>query len=209
MGTAERRQRERERKEREIVETARELFFEKGYLATTVDDIAARLEVSKGSIYLRFSSKDEIYYAVARSGLEVFRDMLASASADGTGLERFTAMGRAYVEFWTSYPEHRRLFGESGLVSPPSTSGPQGLEFIRVGDEATALMVRAVNDGIEDGSIRSGVSPELLVFCASSAVEGVLSGMERRGAKMARLGKDREEVLTFLFDLFRDALRTP
>lgn len=53
-------QRKRSKRIREIVQTAAELFGERGYDAVSVDDVADRLDVTKGSLYYYFSSKDEL-----------------------------------------------------------------------------------------------------------------------------------------------------
>src|SRR5690606_8324081 len=107
MGTAERRQRERERKEREIIDAARVLFFQKGYESTSVDEIAARLEIAKGSVYMYFSNKEELFYAVANDGMRIALEMYEEAvKEERTGLDKLMAIGRAYIRFWSSHPDY-------------------------------------------------------------------------------------------------------
>lgn len=53
----------------EIVEAALELFVEKGFVATKIEDIARRAGVTKGTPYLYFSNKEEIFKEVVRSAL--------------------------------------------------------------------------------------------------------------------------------------------
>ena len=60
----ERKEKKRDVKRR-IVEAAWQLFYEKGYNGTTVDDIIALSETSKGSFYYYFSSKDELLNTLA------------------------------------------------------------------------------------------------------------------------------------------------
>lgn len=200
MGTAERRKRERSRREREIIDAARDLFFEKGFDSTSVDEVAARLELSKGTIYLYFGSKEELYFAVAKDGLAVARDLFHEAlSAQGTGLKKLEAIGRAYISFWSSQPEYRKLLHDTRLRTPPERSGPQGQEFARIGAEAFGMMVEAIREGMKDGSIRRDTSPEKFAFLASSAVDGILDRYERRGGKA--IGPEREEALEYAFEL--------
>jgi len=54
-------EREKENRRNTILKAARRLFFDRGFKAVTVDSIAAKSEISKGSIYLCFESKEEIY----------------------------------------------------------------------------------------------------------------------------------------------------
>jgi AcrR family transcriptional regulator len=71
-GTAERGPRWSRRKEArpaELLAAALELFVERGYAATRLDDVARRAGVSKGTLYLYFDSKEALFKAVVREGL--------------------------------------------------------------------------------------------------------------------------------------------
>lgn len=54
----------------EILHAARRIFAEKGFSATTVDDIAEGANVAKGTVYLYFKSKRDIYFAALKQGIE-------------------------------------------------------------------------------------------------------------------------------------------
>ena len=69
MGTKQRRTREKAARRETILEAARGVFAEKGILASTIDEIAARAEVAKGTIYLHFKSKEEMFSALLEEGL--------------------------------------------------------------------------------------------------------------------------------------------
>ena len=53
----------------ELLDAALDLFVEKGYAATKVDEVAARAGVSKGTLFLYFSSKEELFKAVVRQNI--------------------------------------------------------------------------------------------------------------------------------------------
>ena len=53
----------------EISAAALDLFVERGYAGTRLDDVAARAGVSKGTVYLYFASKEDLFKAVVREGL--------------------------------------------------------------------------------------------------------------------------------------------
>jgi AcrR family transcriptional regulator len=61
--------RRKEERPAELMAAALDLFVERGYAATRLDDVAARAGVSKGTLYLYFSSKEELFKAVIRSGI--------------------------------------------------------------------------------------------------------------------------------------------
>lgn len=57
---------------RDILHTAARLFQERGYEATSMQDVASALDVSKGALYHHFQSKDEILFEIMNHGLDVF-----------------------------------------------------------------------------------------------------------------------------------------
>jgi TetR/AcrR family transcriptional regulator len=63
--------RERRKQDRpgELLEAALELFVEKGFAATRAEEVAARAGVSKGTLFLYFASKDELFKAVVRENI--------------------------------------------------------------------------------------------------------------------------------------------
>lgn len=65
---------ERQRKEREalIITTAEEVFLEKGYHNTSIDEIAARVGIAKGTVYLHFPGKEELVVAILERDMQSF-----------------------------------------------------------------------------------------------------------------------------------------
>lgn len=63
------RQRRKEARPQELLDAALQLFVEKGYAATRTDEVAQRAGVSKGTLYLYYPSKEELFKAVVRSNL--------------------------------------------------------------------------------------------------------------------------------------------
>src|SRR5205807_2789923 len=78
---------ERQRQEREalILQVAEEVLVEKGYHETSMDEIAARVGIAKGTVYLHFPSKEDLVVAVFA------RDMQKSLQAVEAAIEGATA----------------------------------------------------------------------------------------------------------------------
>lgn len=70
--------RERQRQEREdlILKAAAELFVERGYHETSMEDIAARVGIAKGTVYLHFASKEDLALAMVVQGARRFANTL-------------------------------------------------------------------------------------------------------------------------------------
>jgi AcrR family transcriptional regulator len=106
--------RERETLERRdaILAAARDLFFEHGIHRTTVDDVAARAEVAKGTVYLYFESKETILAHLLLEGLDALGESLEDAFAEGTPYFAETRLRRisaAYLDFFQNEGEYFRL----------------------------------------------------------------------------------------------------
>jgi len=65
-----------------ILDAANKVFAEKGYHEATMDDIAKHLGVSKGAIYLYFSSKEDLFEAMCRTAPQAFKEILFSSFSD-------------------------------------------------------------------------------------------------------------------------------
>jgi len=70
MGIRERKEREKKQRIDQILRAARKVFFEKGYSAATIEEIAKEAELSQATIYLYFKSKDDLYTTLILPGLE-------------------------------------------------------------------------------------------------------------------------------------------
>jgi AcrR family transcriptional regulator len=112
--TARRRNRERSRGE-EILDAARELFFDKGYRGTTIQQIAFRAGYSKRTVYLDYVSKDEIFMTICVEGGELLLKKLMEIPQDQFSAERsIEQIIDAYVAFSRNQNEYfRMIFSES------------------------------------------------------------------------------------------------
>jgi AcrR family transcriptional regulator len=131
LGTAERRA--------TIVEAAGRLFGERGYDATTLDDVAAAAGVTKPIVYRHFDSKRDLYLALLRRHRDDLRTFADAIPPAGTPEERV----RAVLEFWLDYVEShvyawRMIFRDRG-------GGPEVDAFRReVQDRARAVLAELV-----------------------------------------------------------------
>ena len=81
--TAPRSLKEKQRQEREalILQAAEEVLMEKGYHETSIDEIAARVGIAKGTVYLHFASKEDLVIALFAQDLEKFQQLVGSTVA--------------------------------------------------------------------------------------------------------------------------------
>lgn len=111
MTVLDRKEREFQHREEDILAAALSLFNRDDWQTVTIDQIAAKAEIGKGTIYKHFDSKDEIY---ARLVVGFFGDILKRMKAlDQTKpvLEIIASTMRIFWESFQGRPDYRRLEG--------------------------------------------------------------------------------------------------
>jgi len=93
----------------EILRTAARLFQQRGYDATSMNDVAAALKLSKGGLYHHFQSKDEILFEIMNHAMEITQDrVLNPVRAIADPGERLRALIRLHIEVVLS-PRDREI----------------------------------------------------------------------------------------------------
>ncbi len=110
--TRSRREKEKEDRKGHILAAARQVFFEEGIRRATVDAIAARAEVAKGTVYLYFSTKETILAHLLLEGLDTLNQRLATAYDETSaqcGDARLRRLSAAYYAFYMDEADYFRL----------------------------------------------------------------------------------------------------
>jgi len=101
-GAARGRDEQRRVKREAVLRTAAQLFNEKGYLASTLDEVAERLNVSKPTLYYYVDSKDAILFECVRTGLAMLQAAIQGVDAQGgRAIDKLTAAMRQYAQIVT------------------------------------------------------------------------------------------------------------
>jgi AcrR family transcriptional regulator len=138
----------------ELTAAALEIFVEKGFAATRLDDVAKRAGVSKGTLYLYFESKEELFKAVVREGIvaelgeaEEFIDTFPGTAAD---------LLREIMHRWWLELDASRLAGITKLMMAEAGNFPELARFYHgeVIERAHVMLSRAMERGIASGEFR-------------------------------------------------------
>ena len=136
-----------------ILEAARKIFAKKGYEAATVDDVAEAAGVAKGTLYLYFRSKREIYLAALRHDVLALNRETASRVQAAPAIE---AQVRAFIDARVRYCEENRDFfkiyySEFGNMFSPS---PVPKEFRDMYAQQAKMLQGVLEQAAKRGQIR-------------------------------------------------------
>ncbi|QSB15119.1 TetR/AcrR family transcriptional regulator [Natronosporangium hydrolyticum] len=165
------RQVDRAARREQILAAAVQVFAEKGFAATRVDEIAAAAGVAKGSVYLYFDSREAILTAAFAAYAERSREILAAAAADpGAPLTRLETLIRSVLALVSSDPQRTRLlvdFWAAGIQNLPR------LEIATVYQDYRATVTDLLQQAAAGGDLRTPAT-EAYAAVVVGAVEGCL-----------------------------------
>lgn len=139
----------------EIAAAALELFTEKGFAATRMDDIAARAGVSKGTIYLYFENKEALFKAAVEATMTPALEAAeALVAADGKSAAE---MLRCFVFGWWEMVGSTTLGGVPKLLVAESQNFPELARWFHENmiSRAHRAVVRIVEHGVARGEFRA------------------------------------------------------
>jgi AcrR family transcriptional regulator len=148
----------------ELLEAALDLFVEKGYAATRVEEVAARAGVSKGTLFLYFASKQELFKAVVRHSIagrfSEWSEELDNYVASSTDLLRYC------FSTWWERIGNTKASGITKLMLSEAGNFPELAQFYQqeVVLPGQHLVRRILQRGVERGEFRP-MDLDLSVHC--------------------------------------------
>jgi AcrR family transcriptional regulator len=201
--TRARREREKRERRQSILRAAREAFFENGFHNTTMDNVAGRAEVSKGTVYLYFKSKETILAHLLLEGLDELVGELEQAYAAREPFpadERLRRLAWAYLGFFQRKPQYFPfLMAMDGGRFQEAVPSPIYQEILEASLEGLNLVVKAIEQGNAEGLFEYRDTQEMACIFLTT-MNGVLQLMEHP-LRREMVGMDRET-------LYRAALET-
>lgn len=172
-----RREEEKQERHESIVDAAEQVFFDKGYERSTMDDIARAAALSRGLLYVYFRDKAAILDAVMLRAAEDlrqrFRDVAASNSS---GSDRIQAMGEAYYAFSIEKPDYFDLLTRAAGDWPTAEGEPTDNTLDICSGEIMGIMAETLEAGITDGSMNAELipSPMQTALYLRGALHGII-----------------------------------
>jgi AcrR family transcriptional regulator len=186
-------ERKRGKRIQEILATAAALFGERGYEAVSLEDVADRLDVTKGSLYYYFASKDELVTAAIETLGNEWTARLEGlpAGQSGTAAERLHALVREHIGIAVrEYPAALRLF-----LAPQDWPAAQQARIKELRRRHDAVFRAVVEEGVSSG--------DFTVTAVDPVLQCMHAAMSQAPAWCAHLsGRARDRAI----DVFADTV---
>lgn len=189
MGTAERKQRERELRRKQILKAAEKIITRKGMQNLTMDEIAESCELSKGTLYLYFKNKEELIISILIMTLDTFiRIMEGNLKKQSTFQERIRCLGESYLEFYKKYPAQFKIMNHNPEQHPEMQHTALELEKELMGRNAKlwSIVENVIREGMDLGLIRKDINPLEIGICLWASSNGMIQVMEHVHSDMKR-----------------------
>jgi AcrR family transcriptional regulator len=186
-----RREQEKQVRQDAILDAAEKMFGEKGYDRTSMDDIARTASLSRALLYVYFKDKAAIQRGIILRAAERLRERFSEAlDSEQLGLQKIKAIGQAYYHFWQEEPDYFEALTKAPTAMQEADDDEAQVMIDRE-LENMQLMVKALEEGLKDGSIggKQVKDPFQTALYLRGALHGVImmcqheAGMDRSLAK--------------------------
>jgi AcrR family transcriptional regulator len=202
-----RKEREKQMRQREILGSARELFLQKGYHNTTLEEIALHAEFGKGTIYNYFSSKEELFYGMLDAQIEeIHKAAESSINPPGDVRSKFTDYAKRIVSYAEVNSDILQLVVREmhSLNSPNSDARLRNLK--RRYTNVMHMLAKLIADEIEEKRIRKLDSLKLATLF-QSMVQFVC--INRFGPHRLEKVDNMDDEVALIVSVFFDGISEP
>ena len=176
--SAEDRERERDMKREAVLRSAVRTFNARGFQAASLDEVAAKLRISKPTIYRYLGNKEQVLLECVTRGIEMLQEAATSAhNGPGDGLARLTMFLRRYAEV------NMDDFGRCVIRTDDSVLSAEGRDHFRALKRQIDQSMRdLIAEGITDGSI-APLDVKMTAFALAGALNWPARWFEPGGEK--------------------------
>lgn len=171
-----------------VTTESEKLFEEKGFEATSMDDIAGKLEISKSTLYVYFKSKQLIWdHIVCKYMEQLLEDAKKAAEGRGSFEKRYYQLCFDIADKFEKHP----MFYKATL-SKISMDMEQEIykKIYEVGEKTNEAIADFIRSGIEEGVVRKDIDIYPAVIMMWSSISGIIS-----------MANDKEEYLKVRFNM--------
>ena len=173
-----------------IMDAAEELFEEKGYYATSIDDIAYSTGISKSTLYVYFKSKQMIWDSIVCKYMKLLLETAKkTAESKGSFEDRYYKLCFDLEEQFEAHPLFYK--GTLGKISM-DMENELYKKIYETGEEINEAIAVFIRSGIEEGAVRKDLDIYPAVIMMWSSISGIIS-----------MAIDKEEYLSTRYKMSR------
>ena len=178
MGVIERKEREKEQRRNDILKAGEHLFSQNGIKNTTMEQIANACEISRGTLYLYFNNKEELFNAIVIKGIDILIAMMKEKINNCTTVnDKLAGIGRAYLGFYKEYRNYYKFLSFMDEQSNIECNANDAyIQTMEKSQDLWTLIVDVIQQGIDEGQFRKDTNPyevALVVWSASNGIIGL------------------------------------
>ena len=138
---------------RKIFETSMKLFAEKGYDATSIEEITANVGVAKGTLYYHFSSKEEIFQFLIEEGVKLLKNSVEIKTEKlESSIDKIKAVVLIEIKVLVKYEDFMTI-----VLSEIWGNGPRSILCKKYVFEYIQMIEKIVENGINKKEIIDGI----------------------------------------------------
>lgn len=143
-----------------IIDAAAQCFMERGYHATSIDDVAYHLNSTKGRVYHYYATKTDLFFDVHREGMaRLFAALEPALETEGDGLAVLQALLLAHARAMLDHHTYENVVAQGVQVHRFDSTTPDQRatmrELISERDRFEGCFKEAITRGIADGSVQA------------------------------------------------------
>ena len=198
------------KKKEMIIDTAEKFFLQKSFDSISMDDISKESGFTKRTIYQYFTSKEDLFYAVALKGSRQFISGCEAALEKGrNALEKIRFLNKAYCQYYIDNPGMFRIinYQPDNMLNCEASPNFHALGAFK--NELIRFYIDITVEGRSDGSINAKLDPRNAVYFGLLSSMGLLNIVSQMEGSLiwGNEGLDEGEFLRFSMDLLADALK--
>ncbi len=203
------RQQNKERKKKALIDAAEMLFIKNGFDNTSIDDVAKQADLTKRTLYQYFISKEDLYLAVVlRAAKQLTATYEEAFAAGGTALEKIKRANQVYLKFYFEHGDQFLLLNYMPTNRQNCEASPHYPELAALDGVRIGHYLNLIEMGKRDGSINVALDVRKAVFFCFFAAHSMMYTVSSMGNEIwEMIGLEKNDFLQFSVELFSDALQ--
>jgi AcrR family transcriptional regulator len=187
MGYNDRKRQEKEIRRKDIIDAAERVFFSKGFENASMDEVAKEAEFSKRTVYIYFNSKEQIYFEIMIRGYQLLIKMIENSfdlKPPCNALDELHNIFFTFFEFSRNCPEYFEAIMEYETKDSDdqvSVKNESKAECYRLGEVIFGYLFHALQKGVAEGSLQSGLDTEQAALILWACTIGVYNTGKKKG----------------------------